>query len=677
MVDGPAAIRSIGAHPAWLPAAVLCLALASAWSDAAFGDAVAGKRVALVVGNAKYAHAPPLANPHNDAQDIAAALRGLGFTVELAVDLERSEFGSRVTAFAKQTRGADAALFFYAGHGLQVDGENYLLPVDAVLEDETQLPFHAVGLDAVLRGMRSNANLVFLDACRDNPFVRSVARSMGSRSSAVGRGLARVNRSAYRGVFVAFATAAGQTASDGDDRNSPFTAALKKHIAKPGLEINQVLNRTRRELANVDQEPWDTSSLKEDFFFVPRSEDAMVPVPPQVVGGAGPDPAAEAWRQISATTNPRLLERYIKDFPTSGYRWAAEARLDELKGQPFTVVVEPSAARVRILNIEPPYRAGMKLPAGEYRVEASAPDYASKTEMVQHGASGPTVHRVELEKLFAVGGRFRDCPECPEMVVVPAGSFRMGSPSHEEGRREDEGPVHRVRIGKPFAVGVYEVTVAEFGRFAEGTGHSTGNSCGTYEGDQWQPREGRGWRNPGFGQGGSHPVACVSWDDARAYASWLSRSTGERYRLLSESEWEYVARAGTTGPFHTGSTISTEQANYKGLFSYPPGGPGYYDPNGLYRKRTLPVGSFPANGFGLHDVHGNVWEWTGDCWNESYAGAPSDGSSWERGDCSHRVLRGGGSFDFPRILRSAFRGRNVTGFRSSGLGFRVARTLTP
>ena len=374
-------------------AAVLCLALACAWSDAAFGNAIANNRVALVVGNAKYAHAPPLANPHNDAQDIAAALRGLGFTVELAVDLERSEFGSRVTAFAKQTRGADAALFFYAGHGLQVDGENYLLPVDAVLEDETQLPFHAVGLDAVLRGMRSSANLVFLDACRDNPFRGKVAASMGSRSSAVGRGLARVNRSAYRGVFVAFATAAGQTASDGDGRNSPFTAALKKHIAKPGLEINQVLNRARRELANMDQEPWDTSSLKEDFFFVPRSEDVMVPAVPQVVGG--PDPAAEAWRQISATTNPRLLERYIEDFPTSGYRWAAEARLDELKRQPFTVVVEPSAARVRILDIEQPYRAGMKLPAGEYRVEASASGYETEVEIVAHGGS-PTVHRVVL-----------------------------------------------------------------------------------------------------------------------------------------------------------------------------------------------------------------------------------------------------------------------------------------
>ena len=176
---------------------------------------------------------------------------------------------------------------------------------------------------------------------------------------------------------------------------------------------------------------------------------------------------------------------------------------------------------------------------------------------------------------------------------------------------------------------------------------------------------------PGFSQGKRHPVVCVNWNDAKAYVRWLSRETGEDYRLLSESEWEYVARAGTTGPFHTGATISTKQANYDGNHTYGSGR------KGRYRKKTTPVGKFPANAFNLHDVHGNVWEWVEDCWNGSYEGAPEDGSAWESGDCSRRVLRGGSWFFTPRDLRSAHRGWGTTDYRSSRAGFRIARTLTP
>ena len=269
-----------------------------------------------------------------------------------------------------------------------------------------------------------------------------------------------------------------------------------------------------------------------------------------------------------------------------------------------------------------------------------------------------------------VGQRFRDCPECPELVVVPSGSFLMGSPESEARSYDDERPVHRVTV-QSFAVGVHEVTVSEFGRFVEVTGHSTGGSCRVWTGGHWELRNGFGWRSPGFGQGGGHPVVCVSWDDARAYAEWLSRSTGRRYRLLSESEWEYMARAGTTGPFHTGGTISAEQANYNGNYAYG-GGVG-----GVYRERTVPVGSFSPNAFGLYDVHGNVWEWVQDCWNGGYQGAPSDGGAWEDGDCADRVLRGGAWYNEPRYLRSADRDRNLAGDRNANVGFRVARTLTP
>lgn len=252
-----------------------------------------------------------------------------------------------------------------------------------------------------------------------------------------------------------------------------------------------------------------------------------------------------------------------------------------------------------------------------------------------------------------VGRVFRDCAACPEMVIVPSGSYTMGSPGSEEGREDDEGPRHVVRIDDRFAVGVYEVTFAQWDACANAGG------CGGYIPDD------EGWGR------GNRPVINVNWQDALSYVRWLSGRTGETYRLLSESEWEYVARAGTTTSFHFGKTISTYQANYNGNYTY---GSGI---KGVYRERTLAVGSFPSNAWGLHDVHGNVWEWVGDCWNASYGGAPSGGSAWESGDCSNRILRGGSWFSFPRLLRSAVRSRFSAEDRDDYIGFRVARTLTP
>ena len=318
----------------------------------------------------------------------------------------------------------------------------------------------------------------------------------------------------------------------------------------------------------------------------------------------------------------------------------------------------------------------LNLAAGRGVTDAAAERDALAAEMSAE-------ERAEAKKLarewrsgtrWPAGKEFRDCAGCPLMVVVPAGSFMMGSPAGEEHRNGNEDPVHRVEIAKPFAVGKYEVTRAEFARFVEETGHSTGNFCRTLENGDWKDRRGRGWKRPGFSQSDSHPVVCVNWDDARSYAEWLSGETGAGYRLLSEAEWEYTARAGTTGPFHFGSTISTDQANYHGDYTYGSGR------KGVYREETVPVGSFPSNGFGLHDMHGNVWEWVEDCWDASYSGAPTDGSVWRTGrDCFWRVraLRGGSWSDFPRELRSANRGSDTPGLRYNDDGFRVARTLIP
>ena len=226
---------------------------------------------------------------------------------------------------------------------------------------------------------------------------------------------------------------------------------------------------------------------------------------------------------------------------------------------------------------------------------------------------------------------FRDCPTCPELVVVPAGAFLMGSDRRDgEG---DERPRRRVTVAR-FALGVHEVTRAEYGAFVSATGRTSGECYAFDEGEgQWGWREGVSWRSPGYPQSGDHPAVCVSWEDAQAYVRWLSTETGARYRLPSEAEWEYGARAGTTTRRHWGNDPD-EQCLYA---------------NGADRtlKRrfdgwtvadctdgalwTSPAGSFTANGFGLHDMLGNVWEWVADCWHDDYDGAPRDGSAWTSG----------------------------------------------
>ena len=266
----------------------------------------------------------------------------------------------------------------------------------------------------------------------------------------------------------------------------------------------------------------------------------------------------------------------------------------------------------------------------------------------------------------AAGNVFRDAlrsgGEGPEMVVIPAGRFRMGCLSNDDACQEDEKPVREVVIAS-FALSMHEVTRGEFRKFVIGTGRSKGGSCWTYEDGAWESRDGRGWLSPGYAQTDAHPVVCASWEDAQAYATWLSGETGKEYRLPSESEWEYAARAGTGTKYSWGNEIGGNRANCDGCGSR-------WDD-----EQTAPVGLFARNGFGLYDMHGNVWEWVEDCWNASYAGAPSDGGAWRRGDCAMRVLRGGSWHSNPRYLRAALRIGFFPG--SSFFGFRMARTLAP
>jgi uncharacterized caspase-like protein len=244
--------------------------------------AAAQKRVALVVGNAEYTYAGRLANPANDASDMAAALKGLGIEVILGLDLDRRGFDAKLRQFSRALADADVAILYYAGHGLQVGLRNYLVPTDAHLQGERDLEFETVALDFVMRqmeiGREGRTNIVFLDACRDNPLARNLARAMGTRSVGVGRGLAEVQ--AGVGTFIAYATKPGEVAQDGDGRNSPFTAALAKTINAPGKSLTAVMVDVRKEvLANTRgrQVPWDHSALTGEFYFQLAAAPGMLP----------------------------------------------------------------------------------------------------------------------------------------------------------------------------------------------------------------------------------------------------------------------------------------------------------------------------------------------------------------------------------------------------------------
>ena len=706
----------------------------------------AAERVALVVGNAAYEQEmAALKNPDNDATAIAAALRRLGFEVIEGRDLNEEAFYDKIAAFDKAVRSAAVSLFFYAGHGLQVDGRNYLAPVDMRLETRQDLRRHAIELDAVLEVMRSETNLVILDACRNNPLAGELARSLGlSRAAVASRGLARVESAS--GTLIAYATEPGSVAADGAGDHSPYTASLLAHLETPGLSVNDLFTQvTDSVLASTggQQKPWTHSSLSKIVRLVPG--DSPPPdAPPESVGGGSDRLTAEQlaaqrlaaerelqyWKSAENSGEAADFEAYLSRYPQGEFALLARNRLKALQEvTPGLVEAGLDLSRVdrRLIQLglavegfDPGPADGLmgrgtraalrqwqssrgEVVTGYLDVESAKLLMASGEQHEAHEQEKARQAAAESERLrrkqaqreaeerarreaaeaerrrreLEPGRRFRDCEWCPELVVVPAGSFMMGSPPGEEGRDEDEGPVHRVWIAGRLAVGVHEVTRGEFARFVRATGRSMGNSCRVWDAgkEEWVDRSGANWRNPGFAQTDRHPVVCVSWDDAQSYVGWLSRETGKRYRLLSESEWEYVARGGTRTARYWGEGESGQCRHANGA-----------DASTEFDWRTScndghvwtsPVGAYTPNGFGLYDVLGNVWEWTQDCWNERYGGAPGDGGAWERGDCGRRVVRGG-SWDFkPWDLRAAIRFRFTTGNRNNFLGFRVARTLTP
>ena len=364
----------------------------------------------------------------------------------------------------------------------------------------------------------------------------------------------------------------------------------------------------------------------------------------------------DAWEQAKAASTVAAYAEYLGSYPKG--RYAALAQAAQQKVQREAAEREKHEVAQRRQEEE------------RQRVEAERQRLAAERE------------RREAEKAageLRPGKAFKDCADCPEMVMIPAGSFEMGSPTSEIGRFDDEGPQHRVSV-RSFAAGKFEVTRGQFAAFVAASGHNAGTECYTFESSKYEKRSGRNWQNPGYSQADSHPVVCVNWDDARAYVAWLSRKTGKSYRLLSEAEWEYAARAGTTTARYWGE--SPDQAcSYANVMdatgkSQVPGVTWEVHKCTDGHAYTAPAGSFKPNAFGLYDMIGNAWEGTEDCWNNNYTGAPSDGSAWASGQCSvGRVLRGGSWDGVPRNARSAKRYGIVATGRISGIGFRLARML--
>lgn len=431
------------------------------------------------------------------------------------------------------------------------------------------------------------------------------------------------------------------------------------------------------------------------------------PTTPSPASALAPSAAEVSfWETVRNTRDPAELEAYLNAFPQGAFVPLARSRLQSLRPPQQVTASQPvqrslpdppseqdAENRLWLQLRESRSISDLKAylarnPRGPFadlvlaRIEelqrAAQPQGGIDTIAAQRASGSPPSPLVP-------GRVFRDCSDCPEMLAVPQGHFVMGASSEEDelegvGRQFKgwSSPQVNVRIDLSLAIGRLEVTRGEFASFVRETGHVAGNSCRVWDGSKWAERVGASWRSPGFTQNDRHPVVCVSWDDAQAYVRWLSARTGKDYRLLSEAQWEYAARAGSQArrPWGDNAEAGCAHANIAdaaarrqvGGITW---GTSCDDGHGY----TAETGTYQANRFGLHDMIGNVWEWTADCWNPSLAGVPADGSARATGDCSRRVFRGGSWFEFPRYARSALRSSYSSDYRSVFIGFRVARTL--
>jgi hypothetical protein len=416
------------------------------------------QRIALAVGVAAYRNAPPLANTRNDAQAMAAALERLGFKVETLLDPDRAALEGAIRRFGARAEGAEASLFYYAGHALEIGGRNWLLPVGAELRSALDLRFEALDLDSVLEQTtgRSRVTLMFLDACRDNPFRTRLAS--GARDIPT-RGLGRIDAAA--GTFVAFATAPGMVAMDGSGANSPFTAALLRVMERPGLEIRRLLSEVRREVREKTggkQLPWDTSALEGDFFFRPAPGSPSEARPPGQTS-ATPDVEALFWDTVRNSRDPADLRAYLTRFPNGTFTELARNRLNQLQTAAATPARPPPAASA------PAAPSAPAAAAPEAALRATLPPEAKEALLARLATAVPSYPAQRREDMVGRYERARN-HKAQAVSLQPPGTWRVDGLDNPEAAEEIALEGCQVRWGQPCAVVAVNDRVVPGGSFS-------------------------------------------------------------------------------------------------------------------------------------------------------------------------------------------------------------------
>jgi formylglycine-generating enzyme required for sulfatase activity len=589
--------------------------------------------VALVIGNGAYAQAR-LPGPEQDAGAMAAALRQQGYSVLLHTNLDREGMLQALHAFRQRLQDGGEGLFYFAGHGMQVGQQVLLLPVNMTVERPAQLLAGALDLNAELQRMASVSSgrplLVLLDACLDNPF----------RTAPSARPALPPN------TRIAYAAQHGHAAC-GRAGQGWWTAALLRALAKAGDTDMLLADAAAQLLADSGglQRPWLQPAQAGQ-----AARMASVPLPTLATADAGtpyrrgvlPKDSAEQyeltfWDSIKDSTHASDYEAYLQAYPNGRFAGLARARVERLKA----AAPKPETSRPEAARQEAPRPAPEKAQAPRPPVKKPAdspPANAAPASDTARPLAAPAPPAPAPPAARKAGSDIQDCPACPVLAAVPAGSFTMGNNNSDP----SEKPARRLAIDKPFAIGRTEVTVQQWNACVEA------GAC---------PRVADAQRAPNL------PVGDISWDDAQVYVKWLTKVSGKPYRLPTEAEWEYAARGGTASRYWWGEDMKRGTANCREC-----GEP-------WQEGAPAPVASFAANGYGLHDMSGSLWEWVQDCWHSSYRNAPADSRAWEDAFCRQRVIRGGSWRDGASYMPASTRFKYDASVRHSQNGFRVARDL--